>query len=246
MSTKNIILTSVVVLVAVLVVAGCGGPQLNTGTVESPKIIQAYGEAEIKSAPDLAKISLAVETRYPTAVNAVEENARLASAVREALLAFGLAEEDIVTGSYQLYSYREWFEGQPAGEEEPQAFHAINEIIVTTVKLDSVGEIIDTAVSAGANNINYISFEIDNPQELLLQALKKAAEQATMKAEAIADGSGENITGLHSIREERADYIPYRFQDEMLEEKMGMGGAATPIAPGQVTVRAAVVAEFSF
>jgi uncharacterized protein YggE len=49
-----------------------------------------------------------------------------------------------------------------------------------------VGEIIDLAVKAGGNSINFINFELENPQGLQLQALKAATEQAELKAGAIA------------------------------------------------------------
>lgn len=246
MSIRKIVYVSLFVLIIALVVSGCGGNQSATGSAGAPKVIQTYGEAEISASPEVAKISLAIETRSSRAEEAVEENAQRATAVREALLESGLSEEDIVTGSYRLYSYREWFEGRPAGEAELQTFQAVNEIIVTTRDLENVGELIDLAVMSGANNINYISFELDDPQELLLQALKAATEQAARKAEAIADGSGEKVSGLYSIREERTDYIPYRLQDIMAQEDMAMGSASTPITPDEVTVRATVIAEFSF
>jgi len=168
MSIRKIIYVSLFVLIIALVVTGCGGNQPTTGSADAPKVIQTYGEAELSASPEVAKVSLAIETRSSRAEEAVEENARRANAVREALLEAGLSEEDIVTGSYRLYSYREWFEGRPAGEAELQTFQAVNEIIVTTRDLENVGDLIDLAVTSGANNINYISFELDDPQELLL------------------------------------------------------------------------------
>lgn len=246
MSIRKVLYVSLFVLIIALVVSGCGGNQSATGSADVPKVIQTYGEAELSAPPELAKISLAIETRSSRAEEAVEENAQRATAVRKALLESGLAEEEIVTGSYRLYSYREWIEGRPAGEAELQTFQAVNEIIVTIRDLENVGDLIDIAVTSGANNINYISFELDDPQELLLLALKAATEQAALKAEAIAEGSGVRVSGLYSIREERTDYIPYRFLDDMVQEDMAMGSASTPITPDEVTVRASVIAEFTF
>ena len=243
MSKKQIIYAVALLVVVIFLVSGCGGTQIST--VDSPKVIQTYGEAEVKAEPEVAKISLAIQTRGTSAVEVAEENARLANAVMEALKNFGLAEEDIKTGSYSLYSYREWFDGRPEGGLEVITFQAVNEILVTTDNLETVGEIIDLAIRSGANNINYINFELKDPQELLMQALAMASEQASKKAEAIANSTGDSITGLHSIREERADYIPYRFGDSMMQEEMAMGGAPTPISPDLVTVRASVVAEFT-
>lgn len=78
-----------IVLLAVFAISGCG-TQVSTGADCMPKVIQTYGEAEVKAAPDLAKVSLAIETRSNSAEQAVEENARLTNAVIDALKDFGV------------------------------------------------------------------------------------------------------------------------------------------------------------
>jgi len=242
MSSRKWIITVALILVVLFAATGCG-TQTNVVTNEMPQIIQTYGEAEVKAEPDLARIGIAVETRGSAAEVAVEENARLAGAVIEALKDFGLAEEEIKTGSYSLYSYREWYDERPEGEQVV-TFQVTNEIVVTTNRLEEVGEMIDLVVKAGANNINYINFELENPQELQMQALKLATEQAAMKAEAIAESAGEKISGLYRIREERTEYMPFMARAEMAAD-MGMG-SPTPIMPDDVVVRAMVTAEFAF
>jgi len=242
MSRNKLVVFIAIVVLAALAVSGCG-TKVNTGADGEPRLIQTYGEAEVKGAPDLARISLAVTTHSTSAEKAVEENARLASAVIEALKGFGLSDGEIKTSSYQLYSYREWFDGRPDGEGVI-TYQASNEVIVTTSRLDEVGEIIDLAVKAGANNINFINFELENPQELQLQALKLATEQAAKKAEAIAGSAGEKISGLYRIREERTEYMPNIYRQEVSAD-MGMG-ATTPIMPEEVVLRAMVTAEFAF
>lgn len=243
MKSKLMIFAVALLLPAVLVVSGCG-TRTNVVTSEVPQIIQTFGEAEVKADPDLARISLAIETRSTSAQEAVEENARLANAVVEALKEFGLSEDEVKTGTYQLHSYREWHEGRPTGEELI-TYQATNEVLVATSRIEEVGDIIDLAVRAGANNINFISFEIEDPQELKLQVLKAATGQAEKKAEAIAGSAGEKVTGLYRIQEEVTDYMPYKVRADMAMEEMGMG-APTPIMPGEVVVRAMVTAQFSF
>ena len=242
MSNKKMIAVIVLVVFTVLLVSGCG-TQSTVVTSEAPQIIQTYGEAEVKAEPDLVKVGIAIETRGSAAEAAVEENARLANAVIEALKGFGLSEDEIKTGSYRLSSYREWFDGRP-DDKGVITYQVTNEVVVTTSMLDEVGEMIDLAVKAGANNINYINFELKNPQELQMQALKLATAQAKEKAEAIAESAGEKISRLYRIREERTEYMPYVYRAEVAAD-MGMG-AATPIMPDEVVVRAMVTAEFAF
>jgi hypothetical protein len=215
-------------------------------TTEEQRIIQTYGEAEITAQPDLAKISLSIETLSQSAKEAVEENAKLANTVLKALIDFGLSEEEITTSSYRLNSYREW--GKVGSQNEPEKiyYQATNEILVLTNQLDTVGQIIDLAVEAGINNIQYINFEIRDPQQLMLQALTMATEQAQHKAEAIAKGAGVIIKQLYNIKEERTFYAPFRLQDTMLQTEIAKSDAPTPIAPDSVIIKATVIAEFSF
>ncbi len=243
-----------ILIVALLIVlaAGCSQDQApGTGSADG-QVIQTYGEAELTARPDLTRISLEIETRGDTAESAVEENARLAEAVRSALFQLGLDETEVKTGSYRLFSYREQ-EPRHIGpdkleldvSEEKMIFQAYNEILISTEQLDLTGELIDTAVQAGANRVNYISFELKDPGPLKMEALQAATMQARNKAEAIAEGAGENIARLVSIREERAGYSPMRVEYD-LAAAYGAGEIQTPIDPGDVKVTATVIAEYAF
>ncbi len=213
---------------------------------EEQRIIQTYGEAEITAQPDLVKISISIETHSKSANEAAEENARLANSVLKELYEFGLLEENIKTSSYRLNSYRKWEKEDSQNEQEQVYFQAVNEIIIQTIQLDKAGNIIDLAVKAGANNINYINFELKDPTALMLQALTMATEHARQKADTIARGAGLTIKQLFNVREERTSYAPYRSQNTMLSREMVLGTAPTPISPDEVIIRATVVAEFTF
>ena len=260
MQIKRIAIIFVAVITVMLLV-GCAEEPAG-GNNEERQLIQTYGEAEVSAEPDLVRISVEVETHSSYAEEAVEENAELANRVREALIDFGLDEDEVRTGSYRLQSRRErppeveepdrpqpdeMEEAEEAEEVEEQIYYRdTNEIRVTSSELEHAGEIIDTAVEAGANKVNYINFELEDPQELKMEALDKATKQAERKAEVIAESAGESIVGLYSIKEERADYTPHRAEIEMAEEAAAMGDAPTPVEPDEVDVRAAVTAEYAF
>lgn len=220
----------------------------NTGyaNTERQKIIQTYGEAEITAQPDLAKISISIITRNQLASEAARENAKLANTVLKALLDSGLNEEEIKTSSYRLKSYYKWVKNELDKEQEQIYYQATNEILIKTTKLDSVGNIIDLAIEAGANSINYINFELRDPQKFMLEALTAAAGQAQSKAEAIAKGAGVTIKQLLSIKEEKTTYTPFHYQDTILSEEIVKSAAPTPIAFDSVIIRAKIRAEFSF
>lgn len=215
-------------------------------STDPKNIIQTYGEAELTAQPDLTRVSMSIETRNISAKEAVIENSKLTNIVFNTLLHFGLPESTIQTGSYRLYSYQEWQEKNTDSKQENIYYQATNEIIVSFSQLDNIGEIIDLAVQSGVNKINYINFELKNPQELILQALRMATEQARLKAESIAEGAGKTISEVISIREEKSTYTPFRLQENMLQRQFALDSAPTPIRPSEVTVSVTVVSEFSF
>ncbi|MFO7952283.1 MAG: SIMPL domain-containing protein [Bacillota bacterium] len=51
----------------------------------------------------------------------------------------------------------------------------------------------DTAVFTGANKVNQINFDLEDPQELKMQAFKVVTEQAAQKAEAIVESADKSI-----------------------------------------------------
>lgn len=232
-------------LMFVLILSVCWEIQVIAANPESQRIVQTYGEAELTAQPDLAKISVAIETRSLSAEDAVTENARLANTVLASLLTFGLSEDHLQTSSYRLNSYRNW-QKEPSDIEDEQIYYqATNEIIISTTQLETIGELIDIAVKAGANYINYINFELEEPQDLMIQVLAMATQQAFRKANAIAESIHEHIDKLSSIREERTDYAPFRLQQSTMQREMAFSAEPTPVTPGEVTIRAMVIAEFS-
>lgn len=245
MPTKKILLIIFCTLLLSIPLGELEKNRIVLASSSEQKIVQTYGESELTAKPDLAEINIAIETKSRLADDAVQENARITNMVINNLLDFGLSKNDIKTSSYRLHSYRESQKEHSDIKDDLFYYQATNEIIVSTTQLDIVGEIIDLAVLSGANNINYISFELRDPQDLMLQALQLATQQAYRKAEAIARSVNENIAALHAVKEEKTGYTPFRLQDNTLQREVAFSSAPTPIEPDEVTIRAAVLAEFS-
>jgi uncharacterized protein YggE len=213
-------------------------------TPETESIISVYGEAVITAAPDMARVVLAVETTNESAKTATEENAKLMEAVIDALIKSGLDKKQLKTSGYHVYSYNEQID--PENKDKHVTFYrASNELNVTLHNLNKTGNVIDTAIKAGANRVLSVWFELENSEALKLQALQYATAQAKSKATAIAKSAGVTIKGIKAIREEGSSYAPFRAQEENMKTMAG-SGAATPILPGDVEVTARVSAEFRF
>ena len=75
--------------------------------------------------------------------------------------------------------------------------------MVTAVirKLDTVGAVLDGAVSSGSNQINGINFSVSKSEEMLDEARKNAITDAKRKAQVYASTAGFELGSIISVNE---------------------------------------------
>jgi hypothetical protein len=125
--------------------------------------------------------------------------------ILEALEEAGIEAKDIQTMNYsiQLDRYPEVLpralESAPA---EPQPVYRVTNMVTVTIRdLDSVGDVLDAVVEAGANNIWGITFSVDDPTDAQADARAKAVEDALARAEVLAELSGVELGPVMSVSE---------------------------------------------
>lgn len=206
--------------------------------------LEVTGTAVITGAADMAEVTLGVETKDEMAEAASQENARLMNEVLAALKELGFGDEEIATSGYNIYSTNQVV-GRGTENERTITFYVVqNRVTVTTKYLDDVGLIVDTAIKAGANQVQGIRFDIEDKQEMQLQALANAVKQAKAKAEVIARSAGVEIKAIASINEEYGSYAP--LMDTAVMRAQAFGEEKSTIKPGDVEVSARVRLVFSF
>jgi len=130
-------------------------------------------------------------------------------AIYNALLAEGLEKENISTGYIQIlpnYKPQEDIrifsrDGSAAGELSIAGYSMASTLSIFTGDIDRVGSYIDAAFAAGANSLKSISFSLKDDSEARKAALKLAVQDASDKAETIAEASGSELEGILQIRE---------------------------------------------
>jgi len=109
----------------------------------------------------------------------------------------------------------------------------ITTVYVTVRALDTLGDLLDTVVAAGANTVNSIQFDVAEKDTSLKDARAEAVKDAQAKAQELAEAAGLQLGEIQSI--EFIDSQPYPF----LEGKGGGGAdvaaSTVPIQPGQLT-----------
>ncbi len=204
------------------------------------------GSATATSSPDKVTIQFSVTTSDSSAQVSQQENAQLTAAVRSALIAKGISADDIETTGYSLYMDREYnYETRTYIEKGYKTVHSMKVEMSDTTR---AGELIDAAISGGANSIDGIYFGLSESklQALSLQALEAAGANANEKAGALAEGLGVEVTRLMSASEGYT-YSPSPVRSYTLEEAaMDSAGSGVPteVTPGQISVSATINAVY--
>ena len=236
MKTKSLIVFTVMAL-ALLMSACAPAASQNTRTLS----VSGSGDAFL--APDIAYVYIGVHTENATAADAVTENTTQTETLIQAIQDFGVDAKDIRTTNFSIYPMDRYdpATGLPSGEK---TYAVDNTVYVTIRKLDTLGDLLDTAIQAGANNINSVQFDVAEKDEALKQARADAVKDAESQAQALAQAAGLSLGEIQSIS--FFDAQPY----PIFDGKGGGGGmaaeqAAVPIQPGQLTFTVSVSVTYA-
>ncbi|MGH7864254.1 MAG: SIMPL domain-containing protein [Candidatus Binataceae bacterium] len=199
------------------------------------RTVEVSGNGEAHATPDLAFLNLAIETRAPTAEQTASRNAALAQKIVSALKARLGEKGKIWTGGYSLNP--EYAEPGPGRKPTVTAYVAQNSITVQTGETNLLGALIDAAIAAGANRVNYLNFTLSNDTKPRTEAIAKAANDAAAQAQALAQALGvrlKRIVRASTVSEVRPIPMAYARTEMMAAQ------APTPVEPGEVTVPATV------
>lgn len=210
---------------------------------QSTSTLVVGGQGEAAAEPDQATVRLGAEVQADTAQNAQSQlNAVMQEALQK-IRAVGIEERKIQTTGLQLFPV---YERQKPGQELPPrvtAYRANNTVQVEIDDLALVGRVIDAGVTAGANRVDSLVFNLRDDQTARAEALQKAVIQARDKAAVLAAAAGVGLGDLTEIQEGGVNIIPpprpYGNVTMMRAESV-----ATPTQPGEVRVQASVTLRY--
>jgi uncharacterized protein YggE len=201
-----------------------------TASVSRTISVSGTGRADV--APDVAVLSLGVSSDAATAREALDRNNAAMSAVMESLKTLGFGVTDMQTTGLSLSAQYD-YNVQPA---RLIGYQAVNGVTLRVKDIARLGEILDLVVSAGANQVNGLSFDVADKGKALADARLKAMADARAKADLMAGAAGTSVGRVISISE---GYVstpgPVPVQTMRAES-----ASSVPIASGQVGLEAQV------
>jgi uncharacterized protein YggE len=212
-------------------------PGPNVPAIPSALGLTVVGQGTVESVPDIAYVSAGVQTRGPTAREAQDANTAAMNQVLARIKGLGIAEQDIRTSGVNL---------QPVYDRNPNqlsGYMAHNQVTVTVREVRRAGEVLDQAISAGANQAAGLRFGIKDDSQLRRQALDQAVKSSRATADAMAAAAGLRVSGILSMTDESGGGGAVPVERAMMADA---AQANVPIQPGQLAVTARVRVVYQF
>jgi uncharacterized protein YggE len=195
----------------------------------------------VRVAPDVATVRLGISAEGESASEVQAEVNTVASSILNAVLSVGLDERQVQTARLQLFPI---YASQRPGENTPRivGYQASNTVTIRVDDLFRVGDVVDAALGAGANQLQGVGFGLDDDREAREDALRQAIDEARSKAGVMADALGVDLDGILSINE---GGIFIQQPMPMMESRLAaQADTGTPVSPGEVEVRASVSIQY--
>lgn len=235
--------TAVMIILIAAIAAICIVSIVRDRIVNYPQwTVSVTGQGKVAYQPDIAKVTLGVQIdKVAKADDALNQlNAKIKNVVA-AVKAVGIADEDITTQNYSLYTQYDYVNSvsiNGGGSTSVVSGYNANEQVLVKVtdvanNKERLNKVIAEASKAGANQVLGIAFEPSNLEELKQQARLKAMADARSKARGLAGVAGVRLKKVvgwwENLVQAPGINTPY------YDGKGGMGGgsgiSATPTIP---------------
>jgi len=201
-------------------------------------LISVSGTAQATVSPDLAIVYLTVQERGDTSSEALRLASEQANRAIEALRSIGISDDNIKTTGFSISPEYVYIEGQPP---KLVGYVATYSLEVKTSELAKVGQLIDTAVSAGVDIVGGVSLTLSDELSARLSRdlLAAAVTDAKRKADLALSPLGLKVSRLKSLS--IMEQYPYPV---MRSAAAGAEIPTIPVIPGQTTFSVTIQATF--
>lgn len=212
-----------------------------TDTTGQVKGITVQGTGRITISPDLATISVGVQTQASRAAEAQSQASAVMTKIIAAVKHAGIADADLTT---QWVSLQPLYDYGPSGSVPPRVtgYQASQSLSVKVHEVASAGAVIDAAVGAGATQVDGMTFTVADPTAATGQARVAAMLDARQHAATLAQAAGVSLGALISVSEISTPMptpIPYAAGD------VAAPGVKTPVQIGTTDIVVVVEATFA-
>lgn len=167
--------------------------------------MRVSGTATLTTEPDRATIEVGYYAENEDSSAAQAETTKAIEAIQAAILAKGIDEDAMKTSYLSVnpsYDYSD-------GTTKLVGYRVEHMLSVEIEDIAILGDVLDAALDAGANQAGSISYSASRADAIYLEALAAAVENAVAKADALAISSGVWLGQMEQINEQ-SSYSNYK------------------------------------
>ncbi|MBX9617597.1 MAG: SIMPL domain-containing protein [Hyphomicrobiales bacterium] len=234
--------TRFMLMIALAIAAACSTTSLHAadGDGAEPARLSLTGRGEAHATPDIATLTIGVVTQGANARDAAQANNRAMNEAVNSLKAGGVEARDLQTSNYTIQPL---YTSDPNRSTTPRiaSYRATNTLIVQIRDLTKVGDLLERAVSLGANTVSGPNFSLADPEMKRNEARKAAMADALARAKLYAEGLGFRLGRVLMVREGETFA---RARALSAEVRAAALPAPPPIEAGESTISANVSVDW--
>lgn len=225
-----------------------------SNTATTTNTVSFDGEGRVFAKPDIAAVSFSILTEATTSKKAQDDNSTRSTKVVDFLKNQGIEEKDIKTSGYNVYPQYSYPRPVPLGVEvqsypapdyypsNPKitGYQVSQSFEVKVRDLEKVSDILDGLVTAGANQVNNLGFQIDDIEKIKNEArelaIKNAKEKASTLKKQIGIRLGKIVNYYEGGNYSMYDKMYLAARPESGGGGVGGGGPSIPAGENEIVV----------
>jgi len=209
-----------------------------------PPLLSVQGKGEVRKEPDKASISIGVLLRNFTLESTREGADKKSADIIAYLQDQGINSTDIKTSYVTLQPYYDYSQVND-GDASPDYYIASKSLTFILRNLTKFDDIMEGLYANGVNSFNGIEFQIDDEEEQMILAKRRAIRNAKEIANVFAEELDIEVGRVYSVSDqstERGSPVPYYSNSDNVKVYDGTTGPS--IAGGVVVIEAYVDVKF--
>ena len=188
---------TVVAALVIALFALIGAARMSIADERRTVTVSASGS--VTAEPDIVSVQTGVVTEGQTARDALTANNQAVAKLIAALGGAGIAKADMRTTGFRVEP--RYNNGRDGKAPNVVGYLVVNDVRITVRDLKRLGDILDLAVTSGANQAGGIDFEVSRQDALKDEARRQAMAAAVRKATLYAEAARAELGKVLSITE---------------------------------------------
>jgi hypothetical protein len=255
----GVLLAVLAVYVAVLAVNAIMASKYIGRESANQATISVAGTGDVSIKPDLAAMDFSVVSEAKTVADATADNNAKMNAIIDVAKSLGVDQKDLQTAGYSVNPRYDYVRQEVSAPSSVPGGAATSDLIypsgkrilsgydvtqTLTVKMrgemmNKIGQIIEEATAAGANQVGDLQFTVDDPDAVQAQAREIAIKDAKSKAEILAKQLNVKLVRITGYSD-GGGYYPIAYAGKGVAMDTAQGVPAPNIQTGENKITVSV------